>query len=346
MSRLPRVSVSPLLPGLMVCLAVGGLSLAVAGPIPAVSGLVVAIFLGILWRNLAPYPKFLDPGTAFAAKRVLRLGIVLLGLQIPVGVVLGLGPWVLTAIVTSVGLTFWATMVVGRWLRMTLNQRLLMASGFSICGAAAIAGTDSVTESDEEDVASAIAMVVVFGTGMIALMPTLTALFGLTAQQSGLWIGLSTHEVAQVVAAGGAVGGALAIAVTVKLARVLMLAPVLAGISWSQRRRQQDHTQGPKTTEGGRRPPLVPLFVVGFIACVALGSLGWVPETVGRAMEYIQTLLLSTAMFALGLSVHVPSLIRVGGRPAVLGAASTLIILAIGGAAALLPQALGGSSAQ
>src|SRR5699024_7590861 len=225
---------------------------------------------GVLWRNFAFYPQVLLPGTAVAAKPVLRAGIVLLGLQLLVGDVLALGSWVIVAVIAAVGFTFWATMVVGRRLRLSLNQRLLLASGFSICGAAAVAGTDAVTDSDEQEVATAVAMVVVFGTAMIPLMPALGTLSGFTPEQTGLLIGLSTHEVAQVVAAGGLVGGGgLAVAVTVKLARVLLLVPVLAGIAWTRRKGQT----ASGTADGAyekKRPPVVPVFVLGFIACVAL----------------------------------------------------------------------------
>lgn len=344
MSTVTKESLTRLVPGVLVCLAAGGASMLIAAPIPTISGLVIAIILGIIWRNLAPYPALLTPGTKVAQKPILRLGIVLLGLQIPLAVILDLGLWVILAIVAAVGVTFWITMVVGRWMRISRSQRLLMASGFSICGAAAVAATDSVTDSDEEEVATALGMVVVYGTSMILLMPALAGLFGLPAEQAGLWIGLSTHEVAQVVAAGGIIGGgALAIAVTVKLARVLMLAPVLAGISWSQRRNLHGEDER-SNTDGGKRPPLVPHFVIGFIGCVAIASLNIIPEPVAGAAQIIQTILLATAMFALGLSVHVPSLIRIGGRPAALGAVSTLSIIVLGGLAVWLPAVLGISS--
>src|SRR5699024_4215079 len=328
------------LPGVLVCTTMGVVSILIAHPIPTISGLVVAIILGILWRNVAPYPAVLNTGTKTAQKPILRLGIVLLGLQIPLGVVLGLGPWVIVSIIAAVGLTFWITMVTGRWLKISRSQRLLMASGFSICGAAAVAATDSVTDSDEDEVATALGMVVVYGTTMILLMPALSGIFGLSAEQAGVWIGLSTHEVAQVIAAGGIIGGgALSIAVTVKLARVLMLAPVLAGIAWAERRRPQaiEHS-GP--LHGGKRPPLVPLFVLGFIGCVVISSLGIIPDPVAETLQSVQMILLSTAMFALGLSVHLPSLIRIGGRPAALGAISTFFIVVLVGLAVMLPSLL------
>lgn len=344
---LPGRALGRLSPGLLVCLLVGVLSTATATLFHGVSGLVIAIVVGVLWRNFAPYPQALLPGTNVAAKPVLRIGIVLLGLQLLVGDVLSLGIWVIVAVMAAVGLTFWATMVVGRRLGLSSNQRLVLASGFSICGAAAVAGTDAVTDADEEEVATGIAMVVVFGTAMIPLMPALGTLSSFTSEQTGLLIGLSTHEVAQVVAAGGLVGsGALAVAVTVKLARVLLLGPVLAGIAWN-RRRNQIVSGGGSCGDGvdeKERPPMVPVFVLGFIACVALRSTGILPDSVLEVAQLLQELALSTAMFALGLNVHIRALFKVGGRPVVLAAASTIVIVLIGWSAVVIPELLGFSS--
>lgn len=364
MALLHQTAPARLAPGIVICLGVGVVSTLIASRVPVLSGLIIAIVVGIIWRNVAPYPEPLTAGTSFAQKQILRAGIVLLGLQIPVGVILGLGPWVLCSIVAAVAITFMVSMAIGRRLGLSWHQCLLMSSGFSICGAAAVAGTDSVIDAEEKDVASAIAMVVVFGSLLIGVMPLLAGVLGLTDQQAGIWIGLSTHEVAQVVAAGGIVGGsALAVAVTVKLARVLMLAPVLAVISWADRRRDartwasaapvaSSHaaaansatahsTSGTAASAGGtKRPPIVPPFILGFIICVAIGSLG-IPEPVAAVATLIQSILLATAMFALGLSVDVRSLVKVGGKPALLGLASTVCIVLIGGAAVLVPSALG-----
>lgn len=320
------------LPGLAVCLAVAVLAWGSAQLLPGVSPLLVAILAGALWRNLAPVPARFAPGVAISGKKLLRAGIVLLGLQISLASVLGLGAGVLAVVVLSVAVTFLATLWIGHLLGIGVAQRLLIASGFSICGAAAVAGVDGVVRAKEEEVATAIALVVLFGTLMIPLVPFLGGALGLPEETLGLWIGASTHEVAQVVAAGGTVGGgALAVAVTVKLTRVLMLAPIAAGVSIHLRRRTG------AAVDRAKRPPIVPLFILGFIAAMALRTTGLLPEPVLAGTQVLQTLLLSAAMFALGLGVHLKSLLRVGFRPILLGAASTAVILAtsLGGIAVL-----------
>lgn len=340
-SRFPRPT--PALPGLAVCLGAAVLAWGLAQLLPGVSPLLVAILAGSLWRNLAPVPQVLAPGVTLSAKKLLRTGIVLLGLQVPLSSVLDLGAGVLAVVVLSVAVTFLGTLWIGHLIGIGLAQRLLIASGFSICGAAAVAGVDGVTRAREEEVATAIALVVLFGTLMIPLVPFLGGLLGLEGQTLGIWIGASTHEVAQVVAAGGAVGGgALAVAVTVKLARVLMLAPIAAGVAIHRRRSIPSAGAAGSAASAGAagragRPPTVPLFILGFIVAMALRTSGLLPEPVLAGTQVLQTLLLSAAMFALGLGVHVKSLLRLGYRPILLGALSTAVILAtsLGGIAAL-----------
>ncbi len=307
--------------------------------LPTVSALLVAIVLGMLVRNLATLPPRVEPGLNFAAKHVLRAGIVLLGLQLVLGDILGLGTGVVLTVVAVVAVGFAATLLAGRLLRLSSTQTLLIASGFSICGAAAVAAVDGVNRTeDEEEVVTAVALVVVFGTLMIPALPLAAAALGLTEAQTGLWAGASVHEVAQVVAIGGSLGAAaLSAAVLVKLARVLLLAPVMMIIAVRQRRvilaartSEATRTSDAGTDDAPSLPPLVPLFVLGFLAMVALRSTGIVPLLVVDAAAIAQTALLAAAMFALGTGVRLSIVKRVGARPFALAALSTLAVAATG----------------
>lgn len=297
--------------------------------LPGASPLLIAILLGAIWRNSLPVPATFNPGVAFSSKKLLRTGIVLLGLQLSLSTILGLGPGVLLVVVVCVGVTFGGTLIIGGWLGIELPQRLLIAAGFSICGAAAVAATENATRAKQDQVATAIGLVVLFGTLMIPIVPAVGVLFGMDEAAIGMLTGASIHEVAQVVAAGGAVGsGALAVAVTVKLARVVMLAPIVAGLSIYMRRK---HSLGET-----KKPPIVPLFVVGFIAALLLRTTGTVPAPLLGAAEVAQTFLLAAAMFGLGLGVHIRGLMRSGSRSLVLAALATMVILVVAVAGTLL----------
>lgn len=328
-ARPPRArAIGRVLPGLTVALAGALAAVATAALVPGLSPLLVGIVLGMAARNLGLLPERLAAGLAFAGRIPLRLGIVVLGLQLSLKdlAALGWGIPALAAAVVVVGIL--ATVLLGRLLRVPPRQALLVACGFSICGAAAVAGVESVVDADEEETVTAVALVVLFGTLMIAVVPALAGLLGLDARVSAVWAGASVHEVAQVVAAAGLLGGgALGIAVTLKLARVLMLAPVAAFLSWRQRRRG---------LVDGRRPPLVPLFVLGFVAFVALRSLAPLPTAVLGTASAVQTFLLTTAMLGLGAGVRIRSLAARGGPTLALAACSTLVVGAVGLVGALI----------
>jgi uncharacterized integral membrane protein (TIGR00698 family) len=315
--------VAPLAPGLALAAVATAAVLVVGRFLPAVSPLLIAIVLGAILSNVAALPARLGPGLTFAAKKLLRIGVALLGLQLVFGDILSLGIGMIAVVIAIVGLGIAGTMLVGRLLGLDWKQRFLIACGFSICGAAAVAAVDGVVDAEEEEVLTAVALVVVFGTAMIPVIPLLSHATGLSVEDAGLWAGGSIHEVAQVVAAGGAIGGgALAVAVVVKLARVVMLAPVIAVVSARQRRL-------PQRSPDARRPPLVPLFVLAFLACAALRTADVVPETALAGAKLAQTALLTAAMFALGAGVNIAALRKVGIRPFLLALISTAWVAVI-----------------
>ena len=326
----PAVRLS-LWPGLLASLAVAVASMAAAQLLPGLSALVIAIVAGVLVANLTSLPAALAPGLQLSSKKLLRAGIVLLGLQVALGELLGLGAPMLLVVAGVVVIGILGTVALGRALGVEKGLTILVACGFSICGAAAVAAAAGVIDPEEEHeerTVTAIALVVLCGTLMIAAVPALTALLALPAETAGLWAGASIHEVAQVVAAGGALGGsALTLAVIVKLARVLMLAPVMAVLSLQQRR---------EGAAEGKRPPLVPLFVLGFLAMVVLRTLVPLPGPMLETASLLQTALLAASMFALGTGVRVRRLLQVGAGPVALAAASTLLVASVALAGVLL----------
>jgi uncharacterized integral membrane protein (TIGR00698 family) len=320
--RRRSAGVAKLAPGLAITAGATTLVVALSHLMPTVSPLLIAIVLGAILSNVARLPARVGPGLTFAAKKLLRVGVALLGLQLVFGDILGLGVGMIAVVIAIVVLGIVGTMFAGHLLGLSWTQRLLVACGFSICGAAAVAAADGVVDAKEEEVLTAVALVVIFGTCMIPLIPLLSNTIGLGELDAGLWAGGSIHEVAQVVATGGAIGGgALAAAVVVKLARVVMLAPVMAVVSARQRRLRQ--------TSDVRRPPLVPLFVLGFLACAAVRTSGVMPDGFLASAKLAQTALLTAAMFALGAGVNFASLRKVGIRPFLLALISTAWVASV-----------------
>ena len=321
-----------ILPGVVVSLTFALAARATQWLLPQASALLVAIILGAVVANTVGVSPRFAPGVSLSAKRFLRVGIVLLGLQLSLRDILGLGwPAILLAVtVVTVGIL--VTLAIGRALGLPPTQRLLIACGFSICGAAAIAAVGDAVDAEDEDVATGIGLVVLFGTLMIGIAPWLVTSLPLTAPQQGLVIGGSIQEVAQVVAAGGLVSGSvLSVAVIVKLARVAPLAPVILAVNLQRRRAGAGGVGGADGPDSGgstrTRPPLVLLFVVGFVAACLLNTGVALPPAVVTAGQGLTTVLLSAAMFALGTGLTASSVRQVGARPVILGAVSTTVVL-------------------
>ncbi|MCW4353040.1 putative sulfate exporter family transporter [Hoyosella sp. YIM 151337] len=326
----PIRGVTTLSPGLAACAVATAIALTANYFLPTVSPLLLGILCGALFANAVRVPQCIRPGLQFSSKRLLRLGVALLGLQVMFTDIIGLGWGMLAVAVGVVCLGIAGTMLVGKLLGLSWTQRLLIACGFSICGAAAVAAASGVVRSKDREVVTAVVLVVIFGTLMIPAIPMLSSLIELSNTEAGLWAGGSIHEVAQVVAAGGVIGGAaLSVAVLIKLARVLMLAPVMAALSLRQR-------FSTDTVAGQGRPPLIPLFVLGFLACAGLRSTGALPDDALSAVSVLQTALLTAAMFALGADLRVSALRQVGARPFILGAISTVWVAGLALAGILL----------
>ncbi|MEU9832244.1 putative sulfate exporter family transporter [Streptosporangium sp. NPDC048047] len=328
----PATGVRSLLPGLVVSAAGVAAATGVNALLPAVSPLMAAVVLGALMANLGARPAALRPGLSFASRRLLRLGVVLLGAQLAVRDVLALGLPVVLLVVATVAVTFSGTWWLGRRLGLGRDLSLLTATGFSICGAAAVAAMNGVTDGDEEDVVTAVALVTLFGSLCIVALPLAQGFLRLPAEGFGVWSGASVHEVAQVVATAQTAGtAALATAVVVKLTRVVLLAPLIAGVGVLRRR-----TAGP---QAGGKPPVVPLFVAGFLGMVALRSLGALPAAWLEPLRTAETLLFTAALFAMGAAVDLRALTRTGRRAVVLGALSTALVslVALGGVLVLTP---------
>ena len=303
------------LPPLGVALAAALTAVAVSGLVPLLGALLVALALGTVVANTPLAHARVLVGHAAVTKLLLRLGVVLLGLRLPLGDVAAIGAAGVLVVVATVVLTYAATRALGS--RLGLDQRLvtLLAAGFSICGAAAIAALADAVGARQKDVAHSVALVTIYGTAMIVLVPWAVAGLGLSEEQGAIWAGASIHEVAQVVAAASIIGpGAVAVATTVKLGRVALLAPTyLVAV----------RSVGAPASAG--RVPLLPWFLVGFVVMVALRSSGLLPGQLVDAADDVTTVLLAAGMFGLGLGLRLRELWPVPAGALVLATCSTLV---------------------
>lgn len=304
------------------------------------SVLTLSIILGMLVGNTF-YPRIAthcNRGTTFARQRILRLGVILYGLRLTIQDIAHVGIHGLLIDFLIVSLTFILAYWIGtRWLGMGSRITMLIGSGASICGAAAVLAAEPVVKGEPEEVAVAVATVVVFGTIAMFLYPLFYSLNATWAfipgggREFGLYIGSTVHEVAQVIVAARAVGTeAVDIAVITKMVRVMMLAPFLIVLSaWLSRK----NTATATSEENGaiKQKIVIPWFAVAFIGMVLFNSLQILPKSVLPIIEQIDAVLLGMAMAALGMATHFSAIRKAGVRPLLL-ALLIFIWLIVGGA--------------
>ncbi len=322
-----------LAPGVLACLLIALFAILIgdASGLAALNPVVVALIAGVAIRAaLGPMPA-VRPGLAFCVRPVLRAAIVLLGLQVTLGQLLGLGPGALALAVTVVALTLPVTVWLGARMGVEGPLAQLIGMGTAICGASAIVAANQVVRGKDEDVAYALAVITLWGTVALLVLPLLAGPLGLGARGHGLWAGAAVHEVVQAVGAAAAGGAEASQSGTVmKLARVFLLAPAVLILGWWLASRRGGSGAGPVQAP-------VPWFAFGFLALVVLGSTPLVPEVARDASRAVVPVMLAASVAALGLSTDLRALRAKGAAPLLLGGASTLFIaaLALGGVWAL-----------
>ncbi|HSO92400.1 MAG TPA: putative sulfate exporter family transporter, partial [Arthrobacter sp.] len=221
------------MPGLLSAAAAVVLALAVHSMVPVLPAMTLAVAFGLLAANVPGVSGWTAgqgrPGLDFAGKHLMRAGIVILGLKVSLVDVLGLG-WAALLLITGVVLAAFAgTYGISRLFRLPPPVALLIATGFSICGASAIGAMAAARRIRQHDTVLPVALVTLCGTLAIGVLPLLIRPLGLSPAVFGAWAGASVHDVGQVVATAQTAGAsALAIAVVVKLTRVILLAPMVA----------------------------------------------------------------------------------------------------------------------
>ena len=320
------------LPGLAIAASIAAVAFVVEYLIKnntagVVSPLVIAVVLGALISNWGMLPENCRIGLGFAARNLLRLGIVLLGLQLSFSQVRELGAPGLALVIVVVAATFTGTQWLGKKMGLSPGLSLLVATGFSICGASAIAAMRPVSDADDDDMAYAIALVTICGTLAIFLLPAIGEIIGFSGAQFGSWVGASVHDVAQTVAtAASGNDDAQDAAIVVKLTRVMLLAPLVAAVSFTRRRKLSHTNITDSKTQKAKLPPIVPLFIVGFIAAISINSSFNLPSEFLSNVKWLEKSLLACALVGLGAGVDARKLRRVGTRPLALGLISWILI--------------------
>ncbi len=315
-----------------------------------VSFILVSIVLGMLVRNTIGLDARFAPGVQFALKKLLRLGIILLGIRLSLPDVLEVGGFGIPIVVGAVATGLVVAIAATR--RLGLSDRLgtLIAIGTGICGATAIVAAAPGLKAKEEEVAYAVANITIFGIAAMLLYPFLgNLIFSGDIVNTGLFLGTSIHETAQVAGAGliydqsfniTATPSAADIAVVAKLVRNVLMVVVIPGITYLYARNLAK--EGEESGTGTRIRDMMPVFIIGFLVMAAVRSIGdagidgggsayglWGAETWKDLTHAIRTgaeYTLATAMAAVGLGTSITQLKGLGFKPFIVGIAAAVSV--------------------
>lgn len=295
------------------------------GPVMLMA-LLMGMAVGFLREDLR-----LQPGLVFSGRSVLRFGVALLGARITVQYLADLGWMALLVVIGGVVLSIATGICLARLFGRSSWFGILTGGAVGICGASAAAALSAVLPrhaKSDADTAVTIIGVTALSTMAMVAYPILSTVVGLDDRATGFFLGVTIHDVAQVVGAGYSVSDQAGnLAVIVKLFRVLMLVPVILIVTVSAR-------LAIRQTESARLG--VPGFVVGFALLIAAGSLGLIPAEIGSALSSTSRWCLIIAMAAIGINTSLGEIRRLGYRPAVILIGATIVIGAFGLAAAIL----------
>ncbi|MEM6742845.1 MAG: putative sulfate exporter family transporter [Pseudomonadota bacterium] len=312
----------PLLPGVLVAVVVAASSRFLSIRIDA-PAMLLALLLGMAMKVFADDPRC-EPGIAFAARTLLRLGVAMLGLRISFEMIGDLGWPVVALVVGAVPATILFGLSAARFFGFRYRFAFLSAGAVAICGASAAMAIAAVLPRDErsdERLVFTVVGVTVLSTAAMVIYPLVLAAFSLSDVAAGIYLGATIHDVAQVVGAGFSVSETAGETATlVKLLRVAMLGPVVVAAVLVLR------LQTSFTSEA--RPSYVPSFVVAFVLLAALNSTVSLPEFALSATAAGSDWLLLTAIAAVGVKTRPAAILRVGQPAIALLVGETLFLAA------------------
>lgn len=280
------------------------LSLNLGGPV-----MLYALLFGMAFNHLAADSRY-AAGIAFSARHILRVGVVLLGVGITWTQISLLGWASLILIVGGITVTLLLGSLLGRWVSLGRDHAILSAGAVAICGASAALAISAVLPQhpqSERNTLITVVGVTALSTLAMVLYPLVASALSLNEQASGIFIGATIHDVAQVIGAGYMMSDEVGVTATiVKLFRVACLLPVVFLVGLGFRKQHTNHQSS---------PPVVPVFLLGFLVMLLLNSLGWLPVSLTKLLQELSRWCLITAVAALGAKTSVRELSNVGVKP-------------------------------
>lgn len=293
----------------------------------AISPLALCVLFGFLAANLRSWPSWAVAGTELAGKPIMRIGVALLGFQLSLDALKAIGIKGVLTVFLVVTFTIFGILLLSKLFGMTGDLGLLIGVGFGVCGATAVAAIRPQTRATQEETSYAIALISLCGTLSIVILPFIGHLLNLSTGTFGAWAGAAVHDVGQVIATASVWNQeAIAAAIVVKLARVCLLAPIVLILSIRHRRYLQQSNQNQESTQ---KVPLIPLFVLGFIAVATFHNTVNLSQRVTEDLVLLSKYFLGAGLVALGANVSWKNIKSIGHKPMLMGLIAWVIVAAV-----------------
>ncbi|MFZ2257158.1 MAG: YeiH family protein [Clostridiaceae bacterium] len=322
--------IQSILPGFILALTIAFVARFLESllPVKLVGASVLALFIGIIIRQVISPSPAIQAGIKFTSKRVLKFSIILLGASLNVATILKVGQLSLIVMLFTLITCFGGGYLVGKWLNLNWKLSNMISAGTGICGGSAIAALAPVIEADDNDIAYAIAATFLFDIAMIVLFPIMGKMMNLSDMAYGLWAGTAVNDTSSVVAAGYAFSEAAGdFATMVKLTRTLSIIPVVLIFSIYQAR-QKSKVSGYTKPSFSNVSSIIPWFILGFLAMAMVNSIGLIPVAISTTMRVSSKFLMVAALAAIGLNTNVSEMRKSGINPMIHGfIISALVII-------------------
>ncbi|MFN8672502.1 MAG: YeiH family protein [Candidatus Sericytochromatia bacterium] len=287
---------------------------------------IIAIFSGFIVANTIKIPERFNSGITFTSKKLLRFAIILLGFKITLNEIFVLGLNSLLVIAVAVISCFLFSVWFGQKIGLDKKHSILLASGTSICGASAIIATNEIIKSDDKDAAISVAIISVVGTFLMLLYPILFYALKLNENFYSVWVGSSIQEVGQVVGAGFAINETVGkLSSMIKMSRVTFIVPITFILLFLELK-NNSNSESKKLSDIKVKDLNIPWFVLAFIGVIFFNSLKLLPENITKNIVFFDNLLLTAAMFCLGMGITISKIKAAGIKPIYLGFASAIQI--------------------
>lgn len=313
-----------------------------------ISPILLAILLGLAIRHAVGLPAAYEKGLELALKRLLRIGVALLGIRLSIGALGSIGLVALPIVIACIGTALVFVTRIGRAVGLQPRLAILIAVGTAICGNTAIVSLAPVIRAEDDEVSYAVGCITLFGLVALVAYPFVShALFAGDATLAGLFLGTAVHDTAQVAGAGlvyllqYATPDALETATVTKLLRNMFMLVVIPGAAYFYDRAERADGAGQGDVPGGLAAQIrqaVPFFVVGFVAMSVFRSVGDLgPQAFGvipretwteliDATTAVSSFLLAVAMASVGLGTSFARLRGLGTRPLMVGLVAALLV--------------------